>query len=96
MNDLTDAYIQHSLKNWAALQQPPANARARLLLVASAAVSHLDSRLARADGNGHFVPLASNRPPAERCIKPFNESFMQNKLWPLHMALIPFRSMNVS
>ena len=31
-----DRYLQQVLRNWANQQQPPANARARLLLVASA------------------------------------------------------------
>jgi hypothetical protein len=35
MNDATDRYIQQALKNWAAEQQPPANGRARLLLLAA-------------------------------------------------------------
>jgi hypothetical protein len=35
MNDAMDSYIQQALKNWAAEQQPPANGRARLLLLAS-------------------------------------------------------------
>jgi hypothetical protein len=35
MSDAIDSYIQQALKNWAAKQQPPANGRARLLLVAS-------------------------------------------------------------
>jgi hypothetical protein len=35
MNDAIDGYIQQALKNWAAEQQPPANGRARLLLLAA-------------------------------------------------------------
>ncbi len=35
MNDAMDSYIQQALKNWAADQQPPANGRARLLLLAA-------------------------------------------------------------
>ena len=35
MNDSIDGYVRQVLKNWAAVQQPPANGRARLLLLAS-------------------------------------------------------------
>ena len=35
MNDAMDGYIRQALKNWAAEQQPPANGRARLLLLAA-------------------------------------------------------------
>jgi len=35
MNDAIDGYIQQALKNWAAEQKPPANGRARLLLLAA-------------------------------------------------------------
>jgi len=35
MSDAVDSYIQQAMKNWAAEQQPPANGRARLLLLAS-------------------------------------------------------------
>jgi hypothetical protein len=35
MSDAIDGYIQQALKNWAAQQRPPANGRARLLLLAS-------------------------------------------------------------
>lgn len=35
MSDAIDSYIQQAIKNWAAEQQPPANGRARLLLLAS-------------------------------------------------------------
>ncbi len=36
MKDLTDQYVRQALKNWAAEQNPPANGRARLLLLAAA------------------------------------------------------------
>jgi hypothetical protein len=35
MNDSMDGYIRQALKNWAVEQQPPANGRARLLLLAA-------------------------------------------------------------
>lgn len=35
MSDAIDSYIQQAIKNWTAEQQPPANGRARLLLLAS-------------------------------------------------------------
>ncbi len=35
MNDAMDGYLRQALKNWAAEQQPPANGRARLLLLAA-------------------------------------------------------------
>jgi hypothetical protein len=35
MSDAMDGYIRQALKNWAAEQQPPANGRARLLLLAA-------------------------------------------------------------
>lgn len=35
MKELTDQYVRRALKNWAAAQNPPANGRARLLLVAA-------------------------------------------------------------
>ena len=39
---MTDRYLQRLLKNWAAQQRPPENARARLLLIASAQSYPLD------------------------------------------------------
>lgn len=35
MNDAMDGYVRQALQNWAAEQQPPANGRARLLLLAA-------------------------------------------------------------
>ena len=35
MNDSMDGYVRQALKNWAVEQQPPANGRARLLLLAA-------------------------------------------------------------
>jgi hypothetical protein len=35
MNDAMDGYVRQALKNWAAEQQPQANGRARLLLLAA-------------------------------------------------------------
>lgn len=35
MNDAMDGYLRQALKNWAAEQQPQANRRARLLLLAA-------------------------------------------------------------
>ena len=35
MKDINDEYVRRALKNWAMEQQPPANSRARLLLVAA-------------------------------------------------------------
>ena len=96
MNDPMDRYLGQSLKNWSAQQQPPANLRARLLLVAASQPARReqspqrDQYLSRADHDGHFEPLASNRSPSERMIAPFS----QPTLWPLHVALIPFRSLN--
>jgi hypothetical protein len=42
MDGMTDRYLQRLLKNWAAQQRPPENARARLLLIASAQTYPLD------------------------------------------------------
>jgi hypothetical protein len=98
MNDSMDRYIGRSLKNWAAQKQPPANSRARLLLVAASQpkphepVDLHQQILSRSDHDGHFVPLASNRPPAERVVAPFS----QPTVWPMHIALFPFRALNFS
>ena len=49
MNDAMDGYIRQALKNWAAEQQPPANGRARLLLLAaspSAQRAHFENQQA--------------------------------------------------
>jgi hypothetical protein len=35
MSDSMDRYVRQALKNWAVRHQPPANGRARLLLVAA-------------------------------------------------------------
>ena len=35
MKDINDEYVRQALKNWAVEQHPPANSRARLLLVAA-------------------------------------------------------------
>ena len=98
MNDSMDRYIGQSLKNWTAQKQPPANSRARLLLVAASQptprepVDQPHQFLSRSDHDGHFEPLASNRPPAERVIAPLP----QPTLWPMHVALFPFRALNFS
>jgi hypothetical protein len=98
MNDPMDRYIGQSLKNWAAQQQPPANLRARILFgVASKPApsephKQPEQFLSRSDHDGHFEPLASNRSPSERMIAPFS----QPTLWPLHVALFPFRALNFS
>ena len=42
MGEAMDRYVQHALKNWAAQQGSPENARARLLLSASARSYPLD------------------------------------------------------
>lgn len=98
MDDPMDRYIGQSLKNWAARKRPPANGRARLLYIAASPsttpepVIQNKLVLTRADRDGHFVPLASNRSPAERMIGPFS----QPRLWPLHVALFPLKALNFS
>jgi hypothetical protein len=95
MDDPMDRYIGQSLKNWAASQPLPAKGRKNLLWIASGAAPQRPlkvnkSVLSRSDRDGHFVPLASSRSPADRMIGPLS----QPRLWALHVALFPFRALN--
>lgn len=95
MDDPMDRYIGQSLKNWAALQPAPSKGRSNLLRLAASGealqepVKESKAVLSRSDRDGHFVPLASSRSPAERMIGPIS----QPRLWPLHVALLPFSAL---
>jgi hypothetical protein len=83
MNDPMDRRIGQILKNWAAEQQPPANGRARLLLLASSPEAQKDQTRAVLRSTQTPASLASACPPSARAIEPLN----QTKLWASYFAI---------
>jgi len=86
MNDAMDSYIQQALKNWAAKQQPPANGRARLLLLAANPASQ----------QVHLVKESNTtwRDFFNRCVQPSDPAIELNNpplLWAGHMSSTPIR-----
>ena len=82
MNNLLDAYIRRSLKNWADRHDPPANGRARLLLLAATSVpkvAHIPSfrKLDRRPFTRTTTSLASSLAA---------EKFHNNWLWMFQVA----------
>lgn len=88
MRDPLDRYIQQGLKNWVSQTQPPRSSRTHLLHLAASAecesteLGYITNVPVRKDWDGHFVPLASNRSPAERIVEPIT----QTRLWILHLS----------
>lgn len=80
--DPMDNYIRGGLKNWAAKQQPPANIRARLLLVASATGQQSET----AQTQPEVIPLPYVS-PAGRAFDPLNNAW----LWIQHFSMSPMR-----
>jgi len=87
VNDAIDSRIRRDIKNWAAQQQPPANGRARLLLVAAAnpVVNEpwQSNRVA-----GRLDDLAAEFTGSMAAINPFQQSW-----WTMHLTLVPVRHM---
>ena len=89
MHDLIDTQISRALKNWAAVEQPPANVRSRLLFKAASCEplqnkftesAHIDPRYYTGLNSRHGYSL------------PTNGSFYHPLLWILHLNLTPIRN----
>lgn len=88
MDDDMDLYLSRCLKNWAAQQQPPANQRARLLLLATAPApeyfdeSDLDPLVVP---KRFTAPREFFHPYVDRSVTPFS------LVWAFHIPMAALR-----
>lgn len=91
MNDITDpldGIVRRNLKNWVAQHTPPANLRARILLLATSPLTQKGLPVSNSQADfEHYIPPTHNRPPTLWGIGPLH----QNMLWALDLTLIPIR-----
>jgi hypothetical protein len=85
MRDSTDIYIRQAIKNWAAEQQPPDAARARLLLIASAKQREISASKSVFTSK-HNSPNM-NQPPIDQVIQLSNLPWS----WVSRISLTPIR-----
>jgi hypothetical protein len=87
-HEMVDRYIQHSLKNWAAEQHPPAYVKARLLLQASSHQPKLDRMLQKTKVK---VSLLRQQPPsAEFFLNPMDQSYA----WFIRISMVPLQRLS--
>ena len=82
-----DAYIRQGLKNWAAEQEPPANLRTRVLLIAASPLSQQMPRIRHVDEYGCLKPFTSEVSFSYPRFDPFKQSWFLA----FHSALSPLR-----
>ena len=86
-NDPMDEYLRQGLKNWAAKQKTPLNARARLLLVASSVGQYPEALpYQQHQQRDVYLPVM---PFAGRAFDPINHAW----LWVQHLTLNPVRNL---
>jgi hypothetical protein len=84
MRDAVDIYLRQSLKNWASEQRTPANARARLLLVAASGQWEHPSAKSKDQAQG--LPVAESS-PVDQAMEIHNMPWV----WLAQISLTPIR-----